>query len=51
MKSELELKELIDTVADKVGRRDLVQLGAIPAPDGEPPVLLADTTRHRDETG
>src|SRR5207247_9143331 len=47
----IALRELIDIVADKVGRRDLVQLGAIPAADGEPPVLLADTTRLRDEVG
>ena len=45
------LKDLIDVVANKLGRRDLVQLGAIPAANAEPPVLLADTTRLRNEAG
>jgi nucleoside-diphosphate-sugar epimerase len=34
-----------------VGRPDLVHLGSLPARPGEPPVLVADVSRLRGETG
>jgi nucleoside-diphosphate-sugar epimerase len=33
------------------GRPDLLRLGARPASPGEPPLLVADTSRLRDEVG
>ena len=45
----LPLKKVIYTVADYLNKRYLVQLDAIPTPDGEPSVLIADIGRLRDE--
>ncbi|MFH1619520.1 MAG: NAD(P)-dependent oxidoreductase [bacterium] len=45
------LKDVICKIADKLNRRDLVQLGAIPAPAYEPPVLTAEVRRLSDEVG
>jgi len=45
------LKDIVDIVATKLGRRDLVELGALPTSESEPPVLVADTTRLRNEVG
>ena len=45
------LREVIYKIADKLGRRDLIQLGVVPMPAGEPLVLIADTTRLVDEVG
>ena len=36
------LKNIILKIADKLGRRDLVQLGALPVRDNDPRVLIAD---------
>lgn len=45
------LKQVIHSIADYVGRRDLIQLGAVAAPAGEPGALIADVGRLRDEVG
>jgi nucleoside-diphosphate-sugar epimerase len=45
------LSEIIYKIADKLGRRDLIQLGAVPMSAGEPPLLIADTRRLVDEVG
>ena len=45
------LKEIVCAIADQLGRRDLVELGAIPANSGDPAVLIADVSRLRDEVG
>jgi nucleoside-diphosphate-sugar epimerase len=45
------LRQVIAEVAGQLQRPDLIQLGALPAPAGEPPVLLADVARLRDEVG
>jgi len=47
----LPLKEVIYTIADQLGRRELVQLGAIPANAADPAILIADIGRLRDEVG
>jgi nucleoside-diphosphate-sugar epimerase len=47
----VSLEEVIDRVADKLGRRHLVRLGAVPAPADEPPSLTAEVGRLRDEVG
>lgn len=45
------LKDVICKIADKMNRRDLVQLGAIPAPADEPALLVADVSRLMSEVG
>lgn len=45
------LKEVIHAIADHLNKRDLVRLGAVPAPAGEPDALIADVGRLRDEVG
>ncbi len=45
------LKEVIHAIADHLNKRDLVRLGAVPAPAGEPDALVADIGRLRDEVG
>jgi nucleoside-diphosphate-sugar epimerase len=47
----VRLKEIVQTIGAMVGREELIQLGVVPAPPGEPPVLLADTRRLREEVG
>ena len=45
------LAEVVEKIAAAAGRPDLVRLGALPAPPGEPPSLWADVARLRDEVG
>ncbi|HEX8118668.1 MAG TPA: NAD(P)-dependent oxidoreductase [Pyrinomonadaceae bacterium] len=45
------LAEVVERVAARAGRPDLVRLGARPAPEGEPPTLYADARRLRGEVG
>lgn len=45
------LGEVVERVAARAGRPDLVRLGARPAPVGEPPALYADARRLREEVG
>ena len=45
------LKQVIHSIADHMNKRDLIQLGAVPAPAGEPEALIADVGRLRDEVG
>lgn len=40
----IELKEIIYKIADKINRRDLVQLGAQSVPESEPPLLIANVS-------
>jgi nucleoside-diphosphate-sugar epimerase len=47
----IALAELIDRMAREIGRPDLVRLGARNAPSGEPPLLVPDVHRLRDEVG
>lgn len=46
---EVELRDLINQIAAKLGREDLVQLGAIAAPLNDPPVLVAEVNRLHNE--
>ena len=41
--------EVVQEIADQLGRPSLLQLGALPASENEPPALVADVTRLRDE--
>jgi nucleoside-diphosphate-sugar epimerase len=43
------LRQLVQIIGEKLQRPQLVQLGALPAPKHEPPLLLADVARLRDE--
>jgi nucleoside-diphosphate-sugar epimerase len=45
------VKDVVNLIAQQLGRTDLVRLGAIPRREGEPPVLLADVTRLTSEAG
>jgi nucleoside-diphosphate-sugar epimerase len=43
--------DVVDLIAATVGQHELVRRGALPERAGEPPALLADVTRLRDEVG
>jgi nucleoside-diphosphate-sugar epimerase len=45
----IALADLIDRIAQQIGRPDLVRLGARRAPANEPPLLVPDVHRLRDE--
>jgi nucleoside-diphosphate-sugar epimerase len=45
------LKEVIYKIADRLNRPELVELGAIPSPPDDPPLLLADARRLTQEVG
>lgn len=45
------IRDVVETIAAYVGRPDLVRLGAVDAPAGDPPVLTAHVARLRDEVG
>jgi nucleoside-diphosphate-sugar epimerase len=45
------LREVIDTIAETLNRPHLIQLGALPDRENEPPLLVADVRRLRDEVG
>ena len=47
----ISIAELLNTLARRIGRPELLRLGARRAPEGEPPVLVPDVTRLRDELG
>ncbi len=45
------LKEIINKIAEKLGRKDLIQLGTLTAPADEPPSIVADVARLSKEVG
>lgn len=45
----LAVRDVIHTIAEEIGRSELVKLGALPARPTEPPLLVADTRRLHDE--
>ncbi len=45
------LRDLILKIGDLQGRPDLIQLGAVPIRTDDPPLLVADVRRLRDEVG
>jgi len=47
----ITLKQIIYRIADMLAQRGLVQLGALPAPASEPPLLVANTDRLANEVG
>jgi nucleoside-diphosphate-sugar epimerase len=47
----ISVRDLVYRIAAKLGRADLIELGALPTPANEPPLLVADVRRLRDEVG
>ena len=45
------IREVVLQIADRLGRRDLVQFGAVPNAPDDPPMLVADVRRLRTELG
>lgn len=45
------VRDVVDTLAGLAGRPDLLRLGALPSREGDPPLLVADVSRLRDEVG
>ncbi|HZT43590.1 MAG TPA: NAD(P)-dependent oxidoreductase [Chthonomonadaceae bacterium] len=45
------LQEVIGKIAARLNAEDRVQLGVLPAPPSEPPLIVADTRRLREEVG
>jgi len=47
----IAIKDIILDIAKKINRSDLVRLGALMRPPDDPPLLVADTTRLKNELG
>ena len=47
----VELKEIIETIAETIGKPEFLRIGALKAAPDEPPEIVADVTRLRDEVG
>jgi nucleoside-diphosphate-sugar epimerase len=47
----LQLAEAVTMIAAEAGRPELLRLGALPRREGDPPKLLADVARLREEVG
>jgi nucleoside-diphosphate-sugar epimerase len=45
------LREVIEAIGREAGRPELLDIGALPSPAGDPAELVADVTRLRDEVG
>jgi nucleoside-diphosphate-sugar epimerase len=48
---EVTLRDLVELTAEIVGRPDLPRFGEVVPPPDDPPLLVADVTRLRDEVG
>jgi nucleoside-diphosphate-sugar epimerase len=47
----ISIAEVLEYVARQIGRPELLKLGARPAPADEPPILIPNMDRLRDEVG
>lgn len=47
----IPVAELVRQIGDAAGRPELLRIGALPSRAGEPPAIVADTARLRDEVG
>jgi nucleoside-diphosphate-sugar epimerase len=45
------IKDIVSRIAEMLGHPELVRLGSLPIPPGEPPLLSADVTRLSTEVG
>lgn len=48
---DVSVRTLAELIADKLGKRHLLEFGALPAREGEPPAICADTVRLHQEVG
>ena len=47
----VRLKNVIETIGDKIGRKNLIRMGVLPSPQNDPPILVANTKRLTEEVG
>ena len=47
----IALKDVIETIGKKIGRGNLIRLGALPVLKNDPPILVADTKKLTEEVG
>lgn len=47
----VRIREVVMKIASKLGAENLIKFGAIPVPENEPPLLLADVQRLNKEVG
>jgi nucleoside-diphosphate-sugar epimerase len=47
----VRVREIVETLGRLAGRPELVELGAVARPEGDPPEIVADASRLRDEVG
>lgn len=45
------VREIVETMGRLAGHPELIELGAVPRAEGDPPELVAEATRLRDEVG
>jgi nucleoside-diphosphate-sugar epimerase len=45
----MAIRDLVNEIARELKRPDLIEFGALPAPDVDPPMIVGDCTRLRDE--
>jgi nucleoside-diphosphate-sugar epimerase len=45
----IAIRDVINRLAEKLGRKDLIQLGILPVPANEPQLLVADVSRLTNE--
>ena len=45
------VREIVEALGRLAGRPELIELGAVPRPEGDPPEIVADASRLRDEVG
>jgi nucleoside-diphosphate-sugar epimerase len=47
----IEIREVVKRIGEITGQEELLSIGALPAREGDPPALVADARRLRDEVG
>ena len=47
----VKIKEVVAEIGNIIGKPELLSIGALAAPDNEPPEIVADVTRLREEVG
>ncbi len=47
----VKIKEIVEEIGKIIGKPELLRIGSLPAPENEPPEIVADITRLREEVG
>lgn len=47
----VKIKEVVEEIGKIIGKPELLRIGSLPAPENEPPEIVADITRLREEVG